>query len=428
MKREAVKHPLIFSIIIVIVFFLSMMLVSVGLTMFGPKFLINNGDYLYQASVECFVALAGIGLVFLFGLGYIWGEKGKGFFSGVFTAGYFIFAALVTLISSAMLFLEDYLSGVEYIYAPAWKIVIFVVCMLLVGFTEEVFFRGIIANLFYEKHAHDPAGVWTATVWSGLVFGMLHFMNILGADPVGVIVQVISATAMGMAFTAIYYRCRNIWALAFIHAFNNICVGLVSSFFEGASLSEEISSYAPIDCIGAIPLIIVTIVLLRPSKLREMLPAEDPSVIVPEQKIAQYQKSKRSKAIAITVALVICLSLFGISVALYTDAKVLDYYTYDVWSGEDHFEERFEVTPDETGDYTLTVLSYPGDSNAYMTLVITSSDGETVYSSTYGGRYSEAKVVSLESGEVYTVLIKYDYSGVTDGTETDYLTQITIEK
>lgn len=427
MKREAVKHPLIFSILVVVIFFVSMMIVSFGLASFGPGFLVNNGDYLYQASVECFVALVGIGLVYMFGVGYVWGEKGKGFFKGIFTGGYFIVVALLALASNAVLFLEDFLAGVDYELAPTWKVTVFVVCMLLVGFTEEVFFRGVVANLFYEKHAHDPAGVWTATVWSGLVFGMLHLMNILGSDPVGVIVQVISATAMGMALTAIYYRCRNIWALAFIHAFNNICAGLVSSFFEGASLSETISSYSPINCISAVPFIVVTAILLRPSKLREMIPAQDPATIVPEEKIAQYRKSKRSKAIAITVALVICLSLFVASIALSINSKALDYYTYDTWSGEDSFEDVLEMTVDETGDYTLTVLSYPGDSSAYMTLVITSSDGEIIVNSTYGGRSSETKTISLEAGDVYTVSISYDYSGVTDGTQTDYLTQITVE-
>ncbi len=427
MKREAVKHPLIFSILIVAIFFVSMMIVSYGLVWFGPGFLVNNGDYLYQASVECFVALAGIGLVYMFGVGHIWGEKGKGVFKGLFTGGYFIAVALIALASNAMLFLQDLLAGVSYDLAPTWKVIVFVVCMLLVGFTEEIFFRGVVANLFYEKHAHDPAGVWTATVWSGLVFGMLHLMNILGSDPVGVIVQVISATAMGMTLTAIYYRCRNIWALALIHAFNNICAGLVSSFFEGASLSETISSYSPINCISAIPFIVVTAILLRPSKLREMLPVQDPLSIDPEEKIAQYQKSKRSKAVAITVALVICLSLFAVSIVLSLNAKPLDYYTYDTWSGDDHFEDVIEMSVEETGDYTLTVLSYPGDSNAYMTLTIKSSDGEIIVNATYGGRCNDMKEISLEAGEVYTVLIRYDYTNVTDGTQTDYLTQITVE-
>ncbi len=442
MKREAVKHPLIFSAIIVVVFFISMVLVSTGLMMYGPKFLTNNGEYLYQATVECFVALVGIGLVFLFGFGGIWGEKGKGFLSGIFTGGYFICVALLTLLSNAMIFLEEYISGIEHDLAPGWKIAVFVICMTLVGFTEEVFFRGVVANLFYEKHAHDPAGIWTATIWSGLVFGLLHMMNILGSDPVGVIVQVISATAMGMALTAIYYRCRNIWALAFIHAFNNICAGLVSSFFEDASLSEMIGSYSPVNCISAIPFIIVTAVLLRPSKLRDMLPVQDPSLINPDEKIAQYIKSKRSKAVATFVALFICIGLFITSVALGFDQLVSDFnlimdemnsqntFIYSVsesWSGEDHFEDKREMTISETGDYTLTIMSYPGDSKAYMTLVITSSSGETVFESTYGGRCSDTKTISLEAGETYTVLVKYDYSGITDGTQADYVTNIIIE-
>ncbi len=438
-RKHAVKHPIIFGTIVIFAFWFVMFAASILLALFGPRFLITNGDYLIQASVECFVALAGIGLVAMFGYNHIWSEKKKGLFAGFLTGGYFIYVQIMALLACVLELWERYSETGTLTLQPGWKIAVYIVCFLLVGFAEEVFFRGLIANFFFDKHAKNPAGVWTATIWSGLLFGLMHMINLLSVDAngaVGVIVQVISVTAMGMALTAVYYRTRNIWVVVLLHAFNNIWAAFSSGVFDGTSISETIGSYSPIQCISAIPFIIVTLVLLRPKKLREIIPTENNQADIPvEQRVANYSKAKRSRAVAITVTVAICLVLFIISIALSVDFgsmlvaenEVLDYSVVETWTGEDYFSDTAELNVKETDNYDLTVRSYPGDSRVYVTLTITDGDGNEVFNKTYGGRCSEELDILLEAGKNYTATVDYDFSQVTDGTEVSYIVIVEIE-
>ncbi len=438
-RNQAVKHPIIFGTIVIFAFWFVMFAASILLALFGPRFLMNNGDYVAQASVECFVALAGIGLVALFGYNHIWGEKKKGLLSGFLTGGYFIYVQLTALLACLLELLDRYTQTGTLTMQPAWKIAVYIVCFLLVGFAEEVFFRGLIANFLFDKHAKNPAGVWTATIWSGLLFGLMHMINILSVDAngaVGVIVQVVSVTAMGMALTAIYYRTRNIWVVVLLHAFNNIWAGFSSGFFDGSSLTDTIGSYSPIQCIGAIPFLIVTIILLRPKKLREIIPEEESTEeITVEQRVANYSKAKRSRTVAIVVTSAICIVLFIISVVLSVDFgslftvsdEVLDYSVVETWSGEDNFSDTVEFSVKQTDNYDLTIRSYPGDSKVYVIVTIADSDGNEVFSQSYGGRCSEELDIMLEAGKNYTATIDYDFSQVTDDSVVSYTVIVEIE-
>ncbi len=448
LRKQATKHPIVFGIIAILVFQIVMQTVATLVVLFAPRFFVNNGDYVYQGTVECFVALAGIGLVALFGYNGIWGEKGKGFFKGLGIGGYFIFVQIVALFGGLSSIATIQTESGTLTLMPVWKIAAYIICFFLVGFAEEVFFRGLISNFFFDKHAKDPAGVWTAALWSGLLFGLMHMVNILGAfKPEGldisyvssIIVQVISTIVMGMAFTAVYYRCRNIWVVIILHAMNNICAGIASGFFEGASLSDTLGAYPPIMAVtGSIPYLMVTIILLRPKKLKEIIKPDYNDCSTPEERIAQYSKSKRSKALAVVITLLICIALLLTSVALSWDGTIksilgdmapysLEYSVYETWSGEDYFTATEEFVSAYSGEHDLTIMSYPGDSKAMLKLTVSDDAGNVIFTESYGGRCSDAVVLTLEEGVAYTVTMEYDYSLVTDGSSVDYTTMIIIE-
>ncbi len=441
LRKHAVKHPIIFGSFVIFAFWFVMFATSILIGLFGPKFLLTNGDYLVQLSVECFVALAGIGLVALFGYNHIWSEKKKGLLSGFLTGGYFIYVQITALLACLLELLDRYNQNGSLTMQPAWYILIYIACFLLVGFTEEVFFRGLVANFLFDKHAKNPAGVWTATVWSGLLFGLMHLINLFSMQDVnsvvGVLVQVVSVTAMGMALTAIYYRTRNIWVVVLLHAFNNIWAGFSSGFFDGASLTETIGSYSPIQCIGAIPFIIVTLVLLKPKKLREIIPEQSMSEdLTVEERVANYTKAKRSRIVAIVVACLICFVLFATSVVLSVDFKslfslnsdALNYAVTETWTGEDNFSDTVKFKVNETKDYEITIRSYPGDSKAYITYTVVNTEtGEKVFENTYGGRCSDEAEVILVAGVEYVLTVDYDFSQVTDGTNVSYTVMAEIE-
>ena len=303
----AKRHPIFFSIIVTLIFQLTMNAVVVVLYYFAPRFLMQNGEFLLQGVVEAFTALVGIGTVYLFKCQKIWGERGFGFANGLGASAYFIVVSLIALGQSVFEVVVGYQGNVD----RPWKIAVFVITVFLIGFTEEIFFRGVVANLFFDKYGKTPAGVWVATIASGLVFGLMHIGNILSADKVGVLVQVFAVTAMGIALSAIYYRCRNIWVLIFVHAFLDFC-GAFTAGVTGGTISGEVSSYIPDQCASAVPYLIVAFILLRPKKLREILAYSQSGDTVPtKQQIAKFEvpKSDTGMIIRLVVAILIAISV-----------------------------------------------------------------------------------------------------------------------
>jgi len=260
----------------------------------------------------------------------------------------------------------------------------------------------------------------------------------MSSDTVGVLVQVVAACAMGMALTAIYHRCRNIWVLILVHAFVDFCGAFYSGFVAGGSLSSTISSYEPYQVISAVPYIIVTIVLLRPSKMREIIAlhrlsgVEDTSVgvIMPPEELKSSGKSKKSCVIAIILAVVILFGLYGAAVYASDYSNSITYEYSGEWDGEAYFgTDAMTFTTLHTADYTFTISNLPSTNSASMTVIVTDSSGETVYIETFEGRTSATRAVSLTEGETYTVSINYDYSEVGELAEgeRDYMTSITVE-
>lgn len=434
MRTTASKHPILFSIVTVVLFMVALWLPAILLTYFGPSAFLENGDYVYQGTAECVTALVGIGFVALMGYGWIWNERGNGLAKGFLSAGYFIVISLYSLV----IYIADIALMDDAEFNPLWQIIVFVVTVLLIGLAEETFFRGVVANLFLDKYGNDPAGVWCATICSGMVFGLMHLSNLMSSDTVGVLVQVVAACAMGMALTAIYYRCRNIWVLILVHAFVDFCGAFYSGFIAGGSLSSTISSYEPYQVISALPYIIVTVILLRPSKMREIIVlhrlsgVEDTSVgvVMPEEKLKSSGKSKRSCAIAIIIAAVILFGLFGASVYASAYSSSVSYNYSGEWDGEEYFGcEAMTFTTLHTADYTFTIANYPSTNSASMTVIVSDSDGNEVYSETFEGRTSAVRTVLLSEGETYTVYLNYNYSQVGDlpEGERDYMTSITVE-
>lgn len=477
------RHPILFGIIVMVAFFLIMNIAGLLLSQFGPDFLLSNGDWVMQGACECITALAGIALAAVFKVWNIWGERGRGFGKGLLTSMYFIVVSLLALVESITLELTAPESNLE-IEVP-WKICVFVATVFLIGFTEETFFRGIIANLFYEKHATDKAGVWTAVIGSGFVFGLMHLGNCLSGivvtangvyfEPsivVGALVQTASACVMGMALTAIYYRCRNIWALAFVHGFIDLCGAFTSGVTRGGSLVGTISTYTPAMFVSMIPYVILTLYLLRSKKMAEILEyrhssyasqPSQPSQI--DDELAQlsysqsepltytvddaqtsdktafpYQKSKRSMNIAVAAATAITVALFAMSVSLYIGdgntgdmsdmGEAVDYvFTYDstdtcedVPTAFDKDFGSFEV--EESREYKFTITSYPGDSNANVTFYIRDSEENLIYAESYNGRCSYDFNLHLEEGESYNITAYYDFSLVKE--KMSYVTKIKV--
>ena len=84
---------------------------------------------------------------------------------------------------------------------------------LLVGFHEEVVYRGIILRLL------RPGGLVQAVALSSLLFGLAHASNLLVRDnPFLVLAQMVGAAAEGVGFAALRVRTHTLLFLILLHA------------------------------------------------------------------------------------------------------------------------------------------------------------------------------------------------------------------
>ncbi len=97
---------------------------------------------------------------------------------------------------------------------PPGESVLFVLSMLLVGFLEEVIFRGLLFR------ALRPEGVRRAAVISALTFGAGHLVNLFngsGAPVPDTLLQVAYAVALGFLFVVLFERGGSLWPAILTH-------------------------------------------------------------------------------------------------------------------------------------------------------------------------------------------------------------------
>ena len=110
------------------------------------------------------------------------------------------------------------------LYVAPLEAILYVLTMLLVGFLEEIIFRGLLF------HAMRKDGVRSAILVSSLTFGMGHIINLFNGSGVELLpnlLQVVYATAAGFMFVMIYYRTESLLVCIVAHGVFNalsVCV------------------------------------------------------------------------------------------------------------------------------------------------------------------------------------------------------------
>lgn len=148
---------------------------------------------------------------------------------------------------------------------------------IAVGIFEDFLLRGLTLNILLDKYGKTKKGIWLSVFLSSLFFGLIHFSNLFtGASFVGVLIQVISATCIGMYFAAIYLRSGNVWTPALLHGFYDLAVS-VSAFFvindvvdTTAEYAEAISNYSWFSALISLFYVALAVFLLRKEKMKNV--------------------------------------------------------------------------------------------------------------------------------------------------------------
>ena len=89
-----------------------------------------------------------------------------------------------------------------------------VVSMILVGYVEEVIFRGFLFKALISKNGIKPA-----IIISSVTFGIGHIINLLsGHASLETVIQVFFAIGWGFIFTIVFYKCQSLIPCIIAHS------------------------------------------------------------------------------------------------------------------------------------------------------------------------------------------------------------------
>ena len=122
-------------------------------------------------------------------------------------------------------------NGVALRYTPA-ETVCRIVCMLCVGFLEEVIFRGFLFAAIAKNN------VKSAIVISSVTFGVGHIINLFngsGMDLINNLCQIVFAIAVGFLLVTLFYRGGSLLPSIIVHS----AINTLGTFANDADLTTE---------------------------------------------------------------------------------------------------------------------------------------------------------------------------------------------
>lgn len=148
--------------------------------------------------------------------------------------------------------------GVQMNYSAA-ETACYVGSMLLVGFLEELIFRGLLFKAISKDN------VKTAIIVSSVTFGIGHIVNLIngsGAELVGNLCQVCYAVAIGFLFVIIFYRGKSLVPCMVTHSVLNA----LSAFGNKSAGNENI---IPVSVILIVVSLSYSLILLKTTEKQE---------------------------------------------------------------------------------------------------------------------------------------------------------------
>ncbi|HPG42719.1 MAG TPA: CPBP family intramembrane metalloprotease [Acholeplasmataceae bacterium] len=118
--------------------------------------------------------------------------------------------------------ISAFLQGRTELNEPVYRIFLFFIECLSIGFFEEILFRGILLFVLLDIFSNRKYGVLLAIVFSSLIFGSLHILNVFEGASMNVIIEQIGYSfLMGMLWAVMYLKTKNVWLVMLLHATYN---------------------------------------------------------------------------------------------------------------------------------------------------------------------------------------------------------------
>jgi membrane protease YdiL (CAAX protease family) len=130
---------------------------------------------------------------------------------------------------------------------------------MLVGWSEEVMFRGV-----WMRGLHRSFGIWVAIIGSSLIFGAIHVLNVfLTGDLRGAVIQAVAAFLSGVFLAAVRLRTQSLWTGIVLHGLWDAGTFLVAAgaTATAAAAPTAMGDYGAV--VMSIPLFLLGLYFLR---------------------------------------------------------------------------------------------------------------------------------------------------------------------
>ena len=159
-----------------------------------------------------------------------------------------LYAGLVGLVFALGMFLINFFGNFTYVQKPELSYLLSCLFMAFTtGLFEEVLCRGFAYQNFKRCFGGTVAGVKRAVLWSSVLFGVMHLVNLSGYDLASIlqtVAQILSAIVIGVFFALVYVQSKNLWAIVLIHAFIDGATFVLYSVLSPEAFSESAASTA----------------------------------------------------------------------------------------------------------------------------------------------------------------------------------------
>jgi uncharacterized protein len=157
-----------------------------------------------------------------------------------------------------LLFLALFAASALNAGLPPASITLFILAnTMMVGWSEEVMFRGI-----WLRGLHRSFGIWVAILGSSLIFGAMHVLNVfLTGDLRGAVLQAAAAFLSGVFLAAVRLRTGSLWTGIVLHGLWDAGTFLVAAGGAATAMAEA-AAPAGVTALGDYGSIVMSLPLL----------------------------------------------------------------------------------------------------------------------------------------------------------------------
>lgn len=326
-----------FSILMFIVFVATFYLVHIYLRSFLFSNVFSN-MYAYDIIGEAILAILAFIVLLFWKNSYVFTQKQEKFIPSLRYGWFYLIMGLIFF----LLYGSTSMNNIPGVINTG-------IFALLVGIYEEFLCRGWLLNEFLERYGETKKGVWVSIIASGVIFGLIHFINVSSNGFAGTITQVLSASASGILFGFIYYRTKNIWSVVFLHAYWDFMLFL-GELAPVTEVTANVSVTTTLGIIGSILIVLSELIILLPFK-------KDVEAKVDGGKLFKY--GMIASACYFVSFIVLALGLVGDEIKTYEIGNLSISQYSVIFDNYETYDAKREVqVADEFGEYKTDNYSF----------------------------------------------------------------------